>query len=312
MNRPSTIGNRIHQRPASAGGFTLIELLVVVGILVLLIGILLPTLKWLRVAGYMSNTSARLLAIAQACEQYNSAYNSYPGVLPDSCIITSTTGLASNPIVTSTENCVLALQGGWVAYAMPMTSTINDGLTPHPLGMYNPSNVGLGAWCFNAFSPALTRPYGEIRNLGIPTPNVTGATGGWMAFNTNPLSPGVTDTVIPEFLDCFPTTQLPIIYLRARVGAAGIATASGGVPTQYDWGQVSPYLSTTDVWGGQFPFTGDSGKNNGYASPDAYFVSGTDSSSPVHKDGFILIAAGTDPQHTHGPRAYGTPYDLRN
>jgi len=308
------------------GGFTLVEMLIVVAIIILLIAILVPVLNRVRIAGWCTATAARISNISQACNQYCSAYGSYPGILPEEALITSTNASQysssySGPtgVLTSTENCVLSLQGGWVA-----------GQT------YDYTKVGLGAWRFNP--AAQLSPFGELKSLGIQ-PAQSQPTGQWQPYNTNPLqtplgsaSIGVSDTAAPEFRDCFPD-QMPIIYLRARPGNVGIATPDSTAPTngtcraQYDAGQVSPYLTQGNVQqdsNGKYWFPdadlypavpGVTGPYplNQMDSADVYFTTGAGNNSyhssvksyVVHPNEFNLIAAGAD-------RKYGTNDDQRN
>jgi len=73
-SRTSATANR---RPA---GFTLLELLVSIGIILLLIGILLPAVVKAVRAGKRASIAGQLQSISVALEQYKQDYNAYPQV----------------------------------------------------------------------------------------------------------------------------------------------------------------------------------------------------------------------------------------
>ena len=91
----------------SSVAFTITELLVVVGIIVLLIGILLPALGKVRQKARVTQTSSTLEEFAKACDAFNQQFGYYPGVVPEYI-------LENDPKLTSAENAVLHLSGGAV------------------------------------------------------------------------------------------------------------------------------------------------------------------------------------------------------
>ena len=75
-------------RSRAKRGFTLIELLVVIGIIVLLVGILIPVVNKVQKNAQAASSQAELAAISGAIDQYHQINSSYPGPLPNNEIYT--------------------------------------------------------------------------------------------------------------------------------------------------------------------------------------------------------------------------------
>src|SRR5437667_8713203 len=79
-------------------GFTLIELLVVLGIILLLVGILIPVIGKVQKSAQAANSQALIASISGALEQYRQQFNSYPGPLANNEIyVKANPALAAAP-----------------------------------------------------------------------------------------------------------------------------------------------------------------------------------------------------------------------
>ncbi len=102
----STAGT--HQR-----GFTITELLVVIGIIVLLVGILLPTLGKVNQRAKRTQTATIIEDFVKACESFRQEFGRLPGLVPEDV-------LASDPKISTTENVLLELMGGGISEDHPL------------------------------------------------------------------------------------------------------------------------------------------------------------------------------------------------
>ena len=263
------------------------ELLVVIGIILILMSVLLPVVSKIRYASYTADTENEISQISNACNQYFSTFNAYPGPLSNDYIEstgTTPTMLTAHPLelytngvfgsqssynITGTENLVLGLMGGLRLDTSKSDTSIAPA-TPYMLAL-SPTEVGLGPLNLNTSSPGRTPsflPNGSTYLLwcertggrGNTAPPFQTAT--YIPVNTanQPLIPTAFadpagtqsgDSPIPEFVDRFPSPgPIPILYLRARVGAKGVVSdgivadpTNSGQPAlyQYDIRDIAAY-----------------------------------------------------------------------
>jgi type II secretory pathway pseudopilin PulG len=316
----------------SAIGFTLVELLVVIGIIVLLIGILLPVVRGIKQSAYAASSGQQIARLTSAIESYYSDHRAYPGPFSNDQIITGGSGTGAafpTPIggerVTMSENAVLGLIGG-----LKLT---NAGIE------YDPERIAnrLGPMSLNAVAPKGGHTYLEVSAAELSLASIPKNTKPYQSETGGPVA---TDSQVPEFLDAFPDS-LPVLVYRARKGAPGVISNNNSPSAlQYDvqqnYGYLNPgggktgiggngphgltevgqpYLITdgTKVQRPEAPW-GNAGGVKAYTAwtyfanpqltpttPPPTLATGT----PRQKDSYILISPGKD-------RVYGTRDDITN
>jgi prepilin-type N-terminal cleavage/methylation domain-containing protein len=294
-------------------GFSLIEMLVVIGIIVILIGVLIPVIKSVRENAWNADTQNLISQIVSASTRYYQDFNAYPGVFSNTEIVQAgrwvdfDTGTNKGTIetpspggddehpITMAENLTLSLLGGlrWngSTYEYDLSSSLQ----------------AQGPVSLNAANPKRYPAYMNVREGNISE--------GYLSKDSRNPQPGVEDTVIPEFMDTWPDgSKRPIIYVRARSGAGGAVSdfrndqPAAGSHFQYDVGQYEGYLTTKDG----LRFT--RGDQTGSDAPEIAFdylkhpnsggtATGQGAAYPLEKDRFLLFAAGKD-------RIFGTSDDI--
>jgi len=107
MPRPQRLQRPALDRPS---GFSLIELLVVVGIIVLLIGILIPALSAVRSAARKTQSQALMTQVVNAAQAFQGDKRRLPGYFPKSQMASSQN--VDQRGFTENENVLLDLVGG--------------------------------------------------------------------------------------------------------------------------------------------------------------------------------------------------------
>jgi prepilin-type N-terminal cleavage/methylation domain-containing protein len=267
---------RNDRRRRQSFGFTLVELMAVVAIIAVLIAILVPVVSKVRTAARKSTTEAFLQQLSRTIEEYYGDHRAYPGPLSNVEVYNDAPRFPSDPDfggrfrvenitpanewetmtpqnmrqrITMSENLVLALLGG-----------LKVDLSGPATVVYDPRLVGGGANSLNTTGPTKRHKiYGDPANLSWRTgPN--GKTGHFVDEAGE-----ADDTIIPEFVDTF-SDPLPILYLRARIGAQPVPETpsppteeNNGIVTldtdadnqrgQYDLHQILAYTGMyTGTW----------------------------------------------------------------
>lgn len=269
------------RHPRIRTAFTLTELLVVILIIAILIAVLIPTISSVRRSAWAADTRNLISQISNAITRYHQDFNAYPGPFSDGQIVENNfdiggvDALSGANDITQTENLTLALLGGLRYQSGTFDYEIDRSLQ------------GQGAYSLNPGSPRQYSAYLAVGEANLARGDAASPSG---LMSDNGVQ-GMTDSIVPEFMDTWPSgDQLPIVYLRARRGASGILS-NGTRAAQYDMVFLNPYLRDQDALEGN------------EAATRAYLTHPSLPDTPVGKDAFVLIAPGPD-------RIYGTHDDI--
>lgn len=239
--------------------FTLIELLTVIIIIGVLISILVPTISHIRREAQATAVTAQIASLKQAIDQYYADFHAYPGPISNMVLGTNPATTDPNYInlannvpnppnkfmakITGPENLVLGLIGG-LTYQSAAAGIYAKGIN------YDPALVGRGAFSLN---PGLPKKFGTYIDTSDLSDTFKSTKNGMYS---DDIVSKINDSPIPEILDRFPD-RMPILYLRANVGATGDPTAApapganGYTPTDLknpvviDENQVNPGLNSS-------------------------------------------------------------------
>ena len=224
-------------RPRRPSGFTLLELLTTLIIILVLVGILIPTVKKMREKAQEASVKAQISSLDSAINRYQQDFSAFPGPLARGQLYPNpTSGVTDAPApngngqplqnITGAENLVLGLLGG---------------LKPVPGGIqFDKTLIARGPQRLNTANPKAYTAY--IDGMLLSEGNYRDGAG------------EANDSPIPEILDRF-NNPLPILYLRAQVGARGVVSIEGTdssntpvlpggpppTPTQYDLREIQSY-----------------------------------------------------------------------
>ncbi len=285
--RQSAIGNR------QSRAFTLVEMLLVIGIILILISILVPTVTRVRIAAQTASTRQMFSRIEAGISQYYTDFQAYPGPFANTQVgtaagittwtIDGATGGTTN--LTSTENMVLGVVGGLRVTAGPALQAV-----------FTSTSMPTGPASLNTVNPKKYPGYVNVE--AVETTAVVAPR--FFPGNTKGLG-GSSDTIVPEIMDKF-SNPMPILYLRANRGSTGFVSTATNNTVQYNFGHLAPYgfttINTTDF---------QAHANDGSLAGSYRYFGNTAVSGvvPYMKDTYILISAGADGK-------YGTNDDITN
>jgi prepilin-type N-terminal cleavage/methylation domain-containing protein len=265
------------------GAFTLVELLVVIGIIAILIGILIPVVGRVRISAQAADTRNFVSQLSAAIERYHGDFNAYPGPVPNNQLGTNANltgppdihiyavapdGRDLNLNLTGAENLALGLCGGLFYSGDPNKPFAFD---------INRTLAAKGPQSLNAANPKQYAAYMEAKYLYRgPDPVMTNiAVSGFYSDD----AARCLNTSCPEFVDQF-ASPMPIIYMRANIGATGTVTIGGNVVSkvvsdggkvtlanrdgQYDLSQIGGYTKEFPAQPGRFIGVGKTVKESAY------------------------------------------------
>ncbi len=221
--------------------FTITELLVVIGIIILLIGILLPALARVNQRARGAKTTSIMEEFSKACETFRQEFGFYPGLVPEEI-------LASDPRISSTENALLHLMGGGIRPDDPLFN--NPPAAPDGTA-WETISIGSGA---NAYQIKVNRYFigRGPRVGGKEYPPFFSPRGDEIAAASGQVDPeGALDSLnLPDLIDAW---GQPILYVRSirnvgeLVGSVNPGQSANPPRTQFYINGIYPYLNSEQL-----------------------------------------------------------------
>lgn len=218
-------------------GFSLVEILVVIGIISLLVALLLPALSKVLERAKATTTLGTMQEFAKACDAYFHEFGEYPGVIPETYLQTDTGGNdGTAPRISSTENAILALMGG---YRVPSDEdygtypgtvyTFGSGPSAFVIKI-NPSRIGEGPYRNGRRYDSFYSPKG--REFSKTTGQMVGTE----------LEAADSTNAIPDLLDAWGN---PIIFIRQSRGLGQLVGDASSA--QFTRAGILPYTLSTSL-----------------------------------------------------------------
>jgi len=273
---------------AVSRAFTLMELLIVVAVIVVLVGILIPTLGKARDHARASQTQSLLSNLASDIDAYFLRFRAYPGPM-DAAF---TTANAVDNKLSGAQNMLIGLSYSILSSGSSITAKIPGGA---PSFNYVKPSAPSGPTDFASLkpdgSPEQLSPFFTPTSKQIfdfyPTNN----------FANNKFS-------FPVVVDPFPD-GLPILYYRRTVGvetAAKTGVANPASPGGYYFDENSEYTNPTSINHSLISTSGVAYPQNingtTFGPTELSKLASNDGGNHV-RGGYVLISAGID-------RFYGT------
>jgi len=216
------------------GGFTLIELLVVLGILVLLIGLLLPALSAVRAQARKAQTDTLIKSLSDAAESFQLVAGQYPGYLTERQL--NVLGVADE--FSGTENTLLHLMGGYTDPGGSQTESITLG----NIDIY-PDAIGTG--------PVVAAQ----RNDTFFTPRTEDLYYGHGQLGQNRVENNIPTDNPKAFPDLVDAWGSPIIFWKNSQEKANLSdddlivarSARPGEAANYYWASFQSYTNSEDL-----------------------------------------------------------------
>ncbi len=299
---------------AGRRGFTLLELMIVITIIVVLIGILVPTLGRVKAKARETQTRAMLGNLQSDIEMYYTVFHGYPGPIPaQSASGPSTTAGAANK-VSGAQNLLMGL-----SYAVFPPAPFGTPIPVNPLPPGNATQWRVGLTATGPVNWAVIRPDGNGEQLSpffSPGPSQVSQnfTGGAFYAGVNVITSGGAPAMntfnnfnnFPVIVDSYPDS-MPILYYR-RTPGVDVNSANAALLASPDPSTPAPYYSRENFEYTQVvincPNSATNDQRSGVLGPAEIteLVRSDSGANATARGSYLLVAAGSD-------RVYGKNTD---